>query len=88
MVNATIRENMEKFRNLDVKKKIVRRLVLTAFLVQLAIAGCCFAQMGVATGNGVAMPAKPLPAGTQPPVATAPGDSKRCSTAGYAHRRR
>jgi hypothetical protein len=34
----------------------------------LALAGSAYAQMGVATGNGVATPARPLPPGVKPPV--------------------
>jgi enediyne biosynthesis protein E4 len=39
-----------------------------AFSFNLAVAGSCHAQIGVATGNGVATPAKPLPPGMKPPV--------------------
>src|ERR1700722_7851894 len=39
-----------------------------AFSFNLALAGSCHAQIGVATGNGVATPAKPLPPGMKAPV--------------------
>ncbi|MGB6692107.1 MAG: CRTAC1 family protein [Terracidiphilus sp.] len=39
-----------------------------AFSFNLAVAGSCAAQIGVATGNGVATPAKPLPPGVKPPI--------------------
>jgi enediyne biosynthesis protein E4 len=41
---------------------------LIAFCFAAALAACCHAQSGVATGNGVATPAKPLPPGMKPPV--------------------
>jgi hypothetical protein len=39
-----------------------------ALFLNLALINPCRAQMGVATGNGTATPAKPLPAGMKPPV--------------------
>jgi len=44
------------------------QLLSVALLATLAIAVPCDAQMGVATGNGVAVPAKPLPPGMKAPV--------------------
>ncbi len=67
-MNATIRQNMESSRTTAVKTKSALPLLLLFFLVELAAPASSYAQMGVATGNGVAIPAKPLPAGMKPPV--------------------
>ena len=57
------------------KRRLVAAQVQTVFLLfcivltfDLAVTGSCVAQLGVATGNGVATPAKPLPPGLKPPV--------------------
>jgi hypothetical protein len=50
------------------RNRIVSVFSLIAFGFIFAFAGSCMAQIGVATGNGVATPAKPLPAGIKPPV--------------------
>jgi len=66
--DATIRENMGKHRFIAAQSGIISLFLPCAFLLILVFAGPCLAQMGVATGNGVATPAKPLPAGMKPPV--------------------
>jgi hypothetical protein len=66
--NATIRQNMENYPYCGAQDRMARLLTFGVFLVQFAVSGICYAQMGVATGNGVAVPAKPLPAGMKPPV--------------------
>jgi enediyne biosynthesis protein E4 len=48
-------------------RRFLLYLCFPVFL-SLAIAGVARAQMGVATGNGVATPAKPLPPGIKPPT--------------------
>ncbi|HWG96331.1 MAG TPA: CRTAC1 family protein, partial [Nitrospira sp.] len=65
---AIIRQNMEKLRLSIIQRHIVSSARWTAFLLSFALASLCPAQMGVSTGNGVAVPAKPLPAGVKPPV--------------------
>jgi hypothetical protein len=59
---------MEKLRHNVARRPIVSWFRWAAFFVSLALASLCHAQMGVATGNGVAAPAKPLPAGMKAPV--------------------
>ena len=66
--DATIRLNMEKRRFIAAQKYILSLFLPIAFILNLVAAGSCYAQMGVATGNGVATPAKPLPPGMKPPV--------------------
>lgn len=52
----------------DTSSRLILRILPIALLSNLAVAWPGYAQMGVATGNGVATPAKPLPAGMKPPV--------------------
>ena len=59
---------MGKYRLADARGGFILRILAVALLLNLAVAGPGYAQMGVATGNGVATPAKPLPAGMKPPV--------------------
>jgi len=59
---------MEKDYPIAPRIRIVSLFLPIALFLSLALADPCHAQMGVATGNGVAMPAKPLPAGVKPPV--------------------
>ena len=59
---------MGKYRLADARGRFILRILPVALLLNLALAGPGYAQMGVATGNGVATPAKPLPAGMKPPV--------------------
>jgi enediyne biosynthesis protein E4 len=59
---------MEKHFPMGAQTRIRLPLIFTAILVCLSLFGSCYAQMGVATGNGVATPAKPLPPGMKPPV--------------------
>src|SRR5580698_7545951 len=66
--DATIRLNMEKRRFIAAQNYILSLFLPIAFFLNLVAAGSCYAQMGVATGNGVAAPAKPLPPGMKPPV--------------------
>ena len=57
---------MEKYRLIGVYIRVTSLLLPIVFLSNLAAAGSCYAQSGVATGNGVATPAKPLPPGMKP----------------------
>jgi hypothetical protein len=66
--DARIGQNMKNHRLIAAQKRIVFLFLLIVFFLNLAVGGSCYAQMGVATGNGVAMPAKPLPPGIKPPV--------------------
>src|ERR1700732_2850324 len=66
--DATIRQNMGKHRCIAAQSRIRPLFLPLILLLNLAFAGVCHAQMGVATGNGVATPAKPLPAGMKAPV--------------------
>jgi hypothetical protein len=59
---------MGEYRFIAARKQFFSILLPIAFSLHLAFAGPCLAQMGVATGNGVATPAKPLPPGMKPPV--------------------
>src|SRR5882672_3280718 len=59
---------MGKYRFISAQNSIVFLFLPIALLFNLALARPCRAQMGVATGNGVATPAKPLPAGMKAPV--------------------
>src|SRR5580658_158420 len=68
IADATIRLTMGKYRLADARGRFILRILAVALLLNLAVAGPGYAQMGVATGNGVATPAKPLPAGMKPPV--------------------
>ena len=67
IVDATIRQNMVKRRS-TAANQVRPRFLSVALLLNLAFTAVCQAQMGVATGSGVATPAKPLPAGMKPPV--------------------
>ena len=58
---------MGKHRLVDTSGRFILRILPLTFLLNL-VAGPGYAQMGVVTGNGVATPAKPLPAGMKPPV--------------------
>ena len=68
ILNATIRLIMEKYYPLASKTRIVSLFFSLTLLFSIVLSDRCRAQMGVATGNGVATPAKPLPAGMKPPV--------------------
>jgi len=59
---------MEKDYPIAPRIRIVSLFLPIALFLSLVLADPCGAQMGVATGNGVATPAKPLPAGMKPPV--------------------
>ena len=65
---ATIRLNMVKDRRIGSHGKIALLLLVYAFSSILTAIRPCYAQMGVATGSGVATPAKPLPPGMKAPV--------------------
>jgi hypothetical protein len=66
--NARIGQNMEKHSLIAGQECIASMFLSIAFFLNLAAGGFCYAQSGVATGNGVATPAKPLPPGIKPPV--------------------
>ncbi len=66
--NATIRLNMVKDRRIAAQPNIATLFLPCAFLLILGAAVPGYAQMGVATGSGVATPAKPLPPGMKAPV--------------------
>jgi hypothetical protein len=66
--SATIRLKMENRPFSAARLPIVLLLPALSILCNLVLATPCQAQMGVATGTGVATPAKPLPAGMKPPV--------------------
>lgn len=59
---------MEKQRRFPAQRPIVSLCLPIAIPLLLAVAASCHAQIGVATGNGVATLAKPLPPGMKPPV--------------------
>lgn len=59
---------MGRFRPLVLPGRIVFSLFAIASGLSFLAASTCIAQMGVATGNGVATPAKPLPPGLKAPV--------------------
>jgi hypothetical protein len=59
---------MGKYRFIRAQIRFVRLIPFIALILSLAAAHSAYAQMGVATGNGVATPAKPLPPGMKPPV--------------------
>src|SRR6201993_111796 len=59
---------MEQHRLVALTKRITSVFSFIPFGFIFVLAGSCQAQIGVATGNGVATPAKPLPAGIKPPV--------------------
>ena len=59
---------MQKHHAISPQKNAVLLFLAAAFFFNLAMAGSSYAQSGVATGNGVATPAKPLPPGIKPPV--------------------
>lgn len=59
---------MEMHRIIDSQKHCTSLVLFIAFSLAFAAATRCLAQIGVATGNGVATPAKPLPPGMKPPV--------------------
>ena len=64
---ATIRQNM-KLRLSAAQRHIFLWPRWAVFFLTFVSACLCHAQMGVATGNGVAAPAKPLPPGMKAPV--------------------
>ena len=66
--DATIRQNMGKYSLICAQIRFVRLIPPIALILSLAATYPGYAQMGVATGNGVATPAKPLPPGMKPPV--------------------
>jgi len=66
--DATIREDMEIRRLAAAPNRVCLLISSLALFLNLALINPCRAQMGVATGNGTATPAKPLPAGMKPPV--------------------
>jgi hypothetical protein len=59
---------MKNHHRIATKRRIAFVFLPIAFFLNLAVRVSCFAQIGVATGNGVATPAKPLPPGIKPPV--------------------
>src|ERR1700733_7326843 len=65
--DATIRQKMERRRLILAPGRVVFFFFAVAFLL-FAVHGSARAQMGVATGNGVATPARPLPPGVKPPA--------------------
>src|SRR3984957_20766373 len=66
--DATIRQNMQINQLIGVRDRTTTLILSLAFFFTPVWGGFCYAQMGVATGNGVATPAKPLPPGMKPPV--------------------
>ena len=66
--DARIGQKMRKHRRIATQGRFTFLFLPIAFFLNLAVSGSCFAQIGVATGNGVATPAKPLPPGIKPPV--------------------
>jgi hypothetical protein len=58
---------MGKHRLVTAQDRIVFVFLLIAFSLVQGVSVSCQAQIGVATGNGVATPAKPLPPGMKPP---------------------
>jgi hypothetical protein len=68
IANAKIGLNMGKHYLSALESRSVPLFSLIAFCLAAALAVPCHAQIGVATGNGVATPAKPLPPGMKPPV--------------------
>jgi hypothetical protein len=59
---------MRKYRLICAQIRFARLIPFIALILSLAAAHSGYAQMGVATGNGVATPAKPLPPGMKPPA--------------------
>jgi hypothetical protein len=59
---------MGKYRLIHARSRFVRLIPSIVLILSLAATHSAYAQMGVATGNGVATPAKPLPPGMKPPV--------------------
>ena len=59
---------MERLRLIAAQKQIAFLFLPIAFCLNLASSVSCYTQMGVATGSGVATPAKPLPPGVKPPL--------------------
>src|SRR5580658_739977 len=59
---------MKNHHRIATKRRIAFVFLPIVFFLNLAVSVSCFAQIGVATGNGVATPAKPLPTGIKPPV--------------------
>jgi hypothetical protein len=59
---------MEKYRRADAPDLVAILALAIVPILTLVAASSCYAQSGVATGNGVATPAKPLPPGMKPPV--------------------
>src|SRR5580658_8089165 len=59
---------MKNHHRIATKRRIAFVFLPIVFFLNLAVSVSCFAQIGVATGNGVATPAKPLPPGIKPPV--------------------
>jgi len=59
---------MGKYSLICAQIRFVRLIPPIALILSLAATYPGYAQMGVATGNGVATPAKPLPPGMKPPV--------------------
>ena len=66
--DARISLNMGKHHLVSAQNRIVFIFLFIAFSLFRGVADSCQAQIGVATGNGVATPAKPLPSGMKPPV--------------------
>jgi hypothetical protein len=66
--DATIRQNMGKYRFICAQNRFGRLIPFIALVLSLMATHSGYAQMGVATGNGVATPAKPLPPGMKPPT--------------------
>jgi hypothetical protein len=59
---------MEKLGLSTIQRQTVSSLRWAVFLLSFVATSLSYAQMGVSTGNGVATPAKPLPAGVKPPI--------------------
>lgn len=59
---------MQKCRLIGARSHTALRFLRVACFLCFTAIGAGHAQIGVATGNGVAVPAKPLPAGMKPPV--------------------
>lgn len=59
---------MGKHHLVSAQNRIISIFLFIALSLFRGIADSCQAQIGVATGNGVATPAKPLPPGMKPPV--------------------
>ena len=63
ILNATIRPSMQILR-------VTFPHIILTVAIHLVVLGSAWGQIGVATGSGIATPARPLPPGMKPPVVT------------------